>query len=407
MSVIVIGQSGGPTAAINATLAGVIAGARESGEITRVLGMRHGILGLLDEDFVDLFSAFPDEESLDLLASTPAAVLGSCRKKLPPPEDDPEMYRSIFDIMDRHGIDAFFYIGGNDSMDTVRKLYHYARDNGRRQAILGLPKTIDNDLFATDHAPGYGSAAKYVGTVVAEMARDAAVYAVEAVTIVEIMGRDAGWLTAASALARIHGEGPDLIYLPEVPFSMERFLRDVRRVIRKKGHALVAVSEGIRFSGGGYVGDAMQSGAEDVFGHKYLAGVGRALESAVREEIGCKVRSVELNIPQRCAAHCASAVDIAESRAVGGATVDTFLAGETGRFLGFVRREGDYAVDIVPHSVDEVAGKDRCVPREWIADSGCDILPPLMDYMRPLICGEGKTFWKDGMPLHAVLPAEE
>ncbi len=403
MSIAVVGQSGGPTAAINATLAGVIAGAKSSCHIQRLLGMRHGILGILEDRYTDLFEAFPNGDALDLLSATPSAVLGSCRKKLPPPDEDAALYEEIFRRFEALDVSAFFYIGGNDSMDTVRKLYHYGRERGKPTAILGVPKTIDNDLYGTDHAPGYGSAAKYVATVMLEMARDAAVYPVQAVTIVEIMGRDAGWLTAASALARLGGAGPDLIYLPEVPFSMEGFLRDVRQVLARKASVLVAVSEGIRSATGRYIGDAMQSGAVDVFGHRYLAGVGRALESAVREEIGCKVRQVELNIPQRCAAHCASGVDIAEARQIGRATVEAFDQGATGVFLGFARREGAYAVDIHAHSVDEVAGRDRKVPLEWIAPAGNDILPPLMDYMRPLIQGEAPAFYRDGLPVHAVL----
>lgn len=407
MSVIVVGQSGGPTAAINATLAGVIEGGMACPSVTQVLGMRHGILGLLDGEFVDLGENFPDAASLDLLSATPSAILGSCRKKLPPPEEDATLYEEIFSRFVEMDIGGFFYIGGNDSMDTVRKLYHYGQEHGKPTAIMGVPKTIDNDLFATDHAPGYGSAAKYVATVMAEMARDAAVYPVQAVTIVEIMGRDAGWLTAASALARLHGEGPDLIYLPEKPFSMENFLRDVRKVLARKPNVLVAVSEGVRSAAGRYVGDAMQSGAVDVFGHKYLAGVGRALESAVQEEIGCKVRQVELNIPQRCAAHIASGTDIAESRAIGRAAVQAYAEGANGKFMGFVRRPGaSYAVDILPHSVDEVAGRDRRVPQAWIAPTGNDILPPLMDYMRPLIQGEAPVFYRDGLPLHAILENE-
>lgn len=397
-----VGQSGGPTSAINATLAGVIDGAQALLGGT-LYGMRNGMEGLLEGRLVDLSARFASADSRAALALTPAAALGSCRVKLPPPEKDPALYERIFAQFDALNVGAFFYIGGNDSMDTCLKLSAWGRAAGSPVRIVGVPKTIDNDLCRTDHAPGYGSAAKFIAVSMLEMARDCAVYTTPAVTIVEIMGRDAGWLTAASALARLAGGGPDLIYLPEVPFSVDRFLQDVRAVLARKPAVMVAVSEGVRDESGNYAGQAAQSGAVDAFGHRYLSGVGHALEAAVREAIGCKVRSVELNILQRCAGHLASDTDIRESRRIGYAAVEAASRGESGVVPIFVRKGPEYAVDIALADVADIAGQVRQVPRAWINEAGNDVLPPLIDYMRPLIRGEVPVAFENGLPRHVVL----
>ena len=322
----IVGQSGGPTAAINATLAGVIKGALANSAVKTVYGMRNGIEGMLSERLVDLGDIFADEKKLDMLIHTPAAALGSCRKKLPDPNsqkaEDVALYEKIFDIFKKYDIRYFFYIGGNDSMDTVAKLSVYAAKKDYEMRIMGVPKTIDNDLVATDHTPGFGSAAKFVSTVITEIVRDCAVYTTKAVTIVEVMGRDTGWLTASAGIGKALGiEAPDLVYLPERSFSMEEFFASLRAVFEKHPNLVVAVSEGIRFADGRYVGEGTQSGSTDVFGHKYLAGTAKALELAVKAEFGCKVRSVELNLPQRCGSHIASKTDLDESVAIGAEAV--------------------------------------------------------------------------------------
>ena len=320
----VVGQSGGPTAAINATLAGVIRGALANiaagGEIRHLYGMRNGVDGLLREDIVLLDELFaPDADggnvNLDRLTLTPAAALGSCRRKLPAAgaADEDAVMGRLFDIFEKYDIRYFFYIGGNDSMDTVAKVSAYAEKRGYPMRVMGVPKTIDNDLVGTDHTPGFGSAAKYIAVTMQEILRDTAVYTVPAVTIVEIMGRDAGWLTAASALGRaVTGISPDLVYLPERAFSYDEFFADLREALARHPNVVVAVSEGIELADGTLVGASAQSGAVDAFGHKYLAGTAKALEQAVKAEIGCKVRSVELNLPQRCAGHLCAAQDIEE-----------------------------------------------------------------------------------------------
>ena len=296
----VVGQSGGPTAAINATLAGVIRGVKETvhgGCIGTLYGMRNGVEGLLEERLIDLTAYFEDESKLELLEHTPAAALGSCRKKLPKMGENDAFYEQMMAVFRKYDIRYFFYIGGNDSMDTVAKLSEYTKNQGYEMVILGVPKTIDNDLVGTDHTPGFGSAAKYIAVTTQEIIRDCAVYRIPAVTIVEIMGRDAGWLTAASAIGRVvNGVEPDLVYLPERTFDMQRFFADVRAALAKHPNVVIAVSEGIRFADGHYVGEGTQTGAKDAFGHAYLAGTGKALELAVKAEIGCKVRSIELNL---------------------------------------------------------------------------------------------------------------
>ncbi len=407
----VVGQSGGPTAAINATLAGVIRAAinEGGGNITRLYGMRNGIDGFLADRTVNLSRIFTaddgraDEKLLGLLSSTPAAALGSCRRKLPDPDAEPALFESLIERFRAAGIRYFFYIGGNDSMDTVSKLTKYTAKCGYDMRIMGVPKTIDNDLTSTDHTPGFGSAAKYIATTVQEIIRDCAVYTVPAVTIVEIMGRDAGWLTASAALGKIiSGYAPDLVYLPERAFSMKEFFEDVRSLLEKKPNVVVAVSEGLRDADGEYVGAGTQTGVADVFGHKYLSGTGKALEFAVKAEIGCKVRSVELNISQRCAAHLASLTDITESQGVAEAAVKAAVGGDTGCMMS-IERTGDYKVEFVPRSIAGIANYVRCVPDEYINERGNDVTCECLKYLRPLIAGETSPEYKDGLPCHFVL----
>lgn len=397
----IVAQSGGPTAAINASLAGVIDGVKKSGRFTRIYGSLHGITGVLDNNLMDMslmaLSHFPMLNTLEL---TPAMYLGSCRYKLPDYEKDPEPYKQIFERFEEYGIGAFFYIGGNDSMDTVLKLSNYAASIHSDVKIIGIPKTIDNDLFATDHTPGFGSAAKYVASTVLEVAHDAYIYKVPAVIIIEIMGRDAGWLTAASALARTtYSQAPDLIYLPEVSFSKEQFLQDVRQKLEKQKTVIVAVSEGIHDETGTYI--SADSAVADKFGHAQLSGAGKALEYLVRDEIGVKVRSIELNVLQRCAGHIASRTDINESFALGQAAVKYAASGSTGIMAAIERISNDpYQWVIRPADVAEIANKAKSVPLDWITKEGNDVTAEMTAYLRPLIIGEVSLQYKDGLPVY-------
>ena len=399
----VIGQSGGPTTAINASLAGVIKTLSESKEINRIYGMRFGIEGFLREDLIDLSEVFSGEcadERLELLSHTPASALGSCRKKLPKPADDPAFYENVIELFKKYDIRYFFYIGGNDSMDTVAKLSEYTEVHDYDIRIVGVPKTIDNDLCGTDHTPGFGSSAKYIATTVQEIIRDCAVYTVPAVTIVEIMGRDAGWLTVSAGLGRlVSGYAPDYIYLPERAFSLDSFLDDVKRALAKHPNVVIAVSEGLRDKNGVYVGEGTQSGVADVFGHKYLSGTGKALELFVKEKIGCKVRSVELNISQRCAAHIASATDITESFGVGSAAAASALDGATACMMSIERvKSPEYAVEFVPKDISGIANAVRTVPDGFINNEGNNVTDAALAYLLPLIEGEVKMKWRSGLP---------
>ncbi|MBQ7347710.1 MAG: 6-phosphofructokinase [Clostridia bacterium] len=403
----VVGQSGGPTAAINATLAGVIRGVKENvhgGCIHTLYGMRNGVEGLLEERLIDLTSYFDSEEKLELLEHTPAAALGSCRKKLPKSGENDAFYEQMIAIFRKYDIRYFFYIGGNDSMDTVAKLSAYTKSHDYEMVILGVPKTIDNDLVGTDHTPGFGSAAKYIAVTTQEIIRDCAVYRVPAVTIIEIMGRDAGWLTAASAIGRVvNGMEPDLVYLPERVFDMQQFFADVRAALAKHPNVVVAVSEGIRFADGHYVGEGTQTGAKDAFGHAYLAGTGKALELAVKAEIGCKVRSIELNLPQRCASHLASATDILESIAVGRAAIQAASEGVT-RQMMTIQRISDvpYMNEIWHSDVSEIANKIRYVDDAFINEAGNHVTDACCRYLLPLIQGEASCKYENGLPKHLV-----
>ena len=403
----VVGQSGGPTSAINATLSGVIRGCAKAnldGVIDKLYGMRNGIEGFLDERLVDLTEHFCDEDWLTTLEATPAAALGSCRRKLKSHEKDAEVYEKMMQIFKKYDIRYFFYIGGNDSMDTVLKLSEYAKAHDYELRVVGIPKTIDNDLMATDHTPGFGSAAKFVGTTVKEILRDISVYTVKAVTIIEIMGRDAGWLTTAAALPCLNGEGPDLIYLPEKVFDPDEFIASVKAAMEKHPAVLVCASEGIRFADGEYVGSGSQSGAVDVFGHKYLSGTGKVLEGMVKEKLGCKVRSVELSLTQRCAAHISSLADIKESVGVGMAGVSSAVAGNTGVMATILRSESDdYSVSYGVADIRNIANEIKTVPAEYINEAGNGVTDECLKYLAPLVLGELDVKYENGLPKHVVI----
>ena len=404
----VVGQSGGPTSAINATLVGVIKGcaeARSAGKIGTLFGMRNGIEGLLDERLCDLGEHFFDSEWLDTLAQTPAAALGSCRKKLRSAVEDSATYEKLLGIFAKYDVHYFFYIGGNDSMDTVHKLSEYAKNCDYDLKVVGIPKTIDNDLEGTDHTPGFGSAAKFVAATVKEIMRDINVYTVKAVTIVEIMGRDAGWLTAASALpSAISGETSPLIYLPERTFDVEEFVASVKSAMEKNPAVLVCASEGIRLANGEYVGSSGQSGTVDVFGHKYLSGTGKVLEGIIKERLGCKVRSVELSLPQRCAAHIASATDISESVGVGMAAVDLALSNKTGVMATIERANTEnYSVSYGMADIGGIANAIKTVPKNYISEAGNGVTDECIEYLLPLIAGEINVKYECGLPKHVII----
>ena len=404
----VVGQSGGPTAAINATLAGVIRGALKAGEkgiIGTLYGMRNGIEGFLSENLVNLTELFKNEADISALELTPAAALGSCRKKMKSPEDDPETYARLLEILKKYDIRYFFYIGGNDSMDTVLKLSKYASQHDYEMRVVGVPKTVDNDLMVTDHTPGFGSAAKYVAVTMKEILRDVSVYTTKAVTIVEIMGRDAGWLTASSALTKLSGgKAADLIYLPERPFDPESFLSSIMEIQKEQPAVLVAVSEGIKFADGRYVGEGLGGRKVDAFGHVALSGAGKVLEGLVKDRVGCKVRSIELNLPQRCAAHLASKTDITESVGVGMASVSAAVDGKTGVMMTINRASGDeYSVYYDSADISGIANGVKRVPGEFINEEGNGITDECISYLAPLILGEVYPEYENGIPRHIII----
>lgn len=405
MNNLLIAQSGGPTAAINATLVGVLQGVRASGKVDKVYGAKNGIEGAIKDQLIDLNEIINDAEQMDILTHTPSSALGTCRYKMKDWHIDEEPYQKIINTFQEHDIKYFIYIGGNDSMDTVDKLSGYCQEKNYDFKIMGAPKTIDNDLNSTDHSPGFGSAAKYIATTISELAADIGAYDIPAVTIVEIMGRNAGWLTASAALSRINGQtGADLIYLCEATFDPDRFLSDVREKLATKPGILVAVSEGVKDKNGVYISDSTSSGAIDNFGHKYIAGAARALERLVRREIGCKVRSVELNLMQRSAAHIASETDILESKLLGETALNCALEGESGK-MASIRRISNtpYQVEYILVPVSEVANHEKVVPAEWITPDGHDVDQELIDYIRPLIKGEAKVTYENGIPLRIKL----
>lgn len=395
---LLVAQSGGPTAAINATLAGVIDASVKSEKIDTVYGAINGIEGIFNDNIIKL-----NNIDTALLSQTPAAYLGSCRNKLPDFETSLEKYIYIFDYLKKKNIRYFLYIGGNDSMDTVCKMSLYAKKNNIDVNVIGIPKTIDNDLDITDHTPGFGSAAKYIATTVAEITKDSQVYDLKSVTIIEIMGRNAGWLTAAAALARTKNENaPHLIYLPEVDFSLDKFIEDINNIFEKGiKNIIIAVSEGIRDKDGKFICEITGNNGVDVFGHNMLSGAGKFLENYVKEKIGCKVRSVELNVCQRCAGHLLSKTDISESKLIGKKGVVCATSGEkgkTGRMMTFKRVSSEpYKIKIEDADITNIANVEKKVPLKWIKN-GNDITKDLVIYLKPLIAGEMKIKYENGIP---------
>lgn len=401
---VLVAQSGGPTTVINSSLAGVIAGALADQKVNKIYGARHGIVGVLKEDLVALDEVFGgNEELLGQLKITPSMYLGSCRHKLANIDQSTEEYDKIFEVFEAYHIEYFFYIGGNDSMDTVAKLSKYAEEKGKKINIIGVPKTIDNDLVGIDHTPGFGSAAKYIATSFLEMAHDTYIYNTDSVLIVEVMGRNAGWLTASAALARnSYQVAPHLIYLPEVAFSSEEFLSEVRRLVKEKHQVIVAVSEGIKDENGEYL--SAKSATVDGFGHAQLSGTGKYLEELVKNEIGCKVRSVELNVLQRCAAHTSSLTDIEEAFLLGKEAVRKAAEGHTSKMVILTRTSNaPYTVECGTIDVAEVANHEKKIPREWINEAGNDVTEELVEYIRPLIMGEPEIPYVNGIPQYMLL----
>lgn len=404
---IIVGQSGGPTSVINSSLAGVYKTAKERGFDT-VYGMLHGIQGFLDEQYIDLSTQIHTDMDIELLKRTPSAFLGSCRYKLPEIHEDPEIYENIFRILDKLEIEAFIYIGGNDSMDTIKKLSDYAIVKGHTQKFLGVPKTIDNDLALTDHTPGFGSAAKYIAASTKEVIRDALglTYNKKNISILEIMGRNAGWLTGATALAKTEEcEGPDLIYLPEITFDIDKFLKKVTSLSKQKDSIVIAVSEGIKLADGRYVCE-LSGGADyvDAFGHRQLQGTAAYLAGFLGAELGCKTRSIEFSTLQRSASHMASRVDIDEAFMVGGAAVKAADEGDSGKMVVIDRVSDDpYMSAAGIYDVHRIANNEKLVPREWVNKEGDYITEEFINYIEPLIQGDYQPFMVNGLPQHLVL----
>lgn len=395
----VFAQSGGPTTVINASIAGGLLEALENESVTGVLCAHHGIKGVLDEDFFDI--SLEDKAELEALKHTPASAFGSVRYKLKNPAEDDTDYRRILEVFKKYDVRYFFYNGGNDSMDTCDKISKYMQKSGYDVNVIGIPKTIDNDLCGTDHCPGYGSAAKYIANSIMEINRDASIYPSPLVVVVEIMGRNAGWLTAASKLASVNGFGADLIYLPETPFSYEKFLSDVKTVVDAKKYCVVAVSEGIRFENGKYVGEDQSS--TDVFGHSQLGGVCSILKAKAKS-LGLKCKAVELNILQRCAAHCASDTDIEESFNAGRQAVKKAVDGETDKMIAFRRKPGEtYEIEYVAEPLSSAANAEKQIPAEWITADGTNLTNDFVAYALPLIAGEPNRRLKNGLPEYAKL----
>ena len=394
---IAVAQSGGPTCAINASLVGVVRECLKNKDIDAIFGSINGIEGIIGDDLIDLKTVIKTNEDMELLCLTPSTVLGSCRFKLPDMDKDISVYEKINKCFIKHRIGIFIYIGGNDSMDTVNKLAGYLRHIGSDIKVIGVPKTIDNDLPCTDHTPGFGSAAKYVATTVQEIIRDSRVYSVQSVTIIEIMGRHAGWLAASACVLRANGEtAPHLIYLPEAKFSKEQFLEDVRIAQAKYKAVIVVVSEGVEAEE-----DSYTSGVTDSFGHKYLSGIGKYLENIVRDEIGCKVRSIELNVMQRCSSHISSKTDIDEAVMIGEEGVKAALAGKSGKVMVFERiSDMPYTVTVGCVDAQEVANKEKLLPENWITPQKNNVNDKALKYFLPLIQGEVNVLMKNGLPVH-------
>ena len=402
---VIVGQSGGPTAVINSSLAGVYKTAKDRAA-RKVYGILHGIQRLLEEKYVDLSELIKSDLDIDLLKRTPSAYLGSCRYKLPEIKGNTDFYDRIFEILDKMEIEYFFYIGGNDSMDTIKKLSDYAILNGSTIKFMGVPKTIDNDLAVTDHTPGYGSAAKYIASITKEVIRDGLVYGTKSVTILEIMGRNAGWLTGAAALAKGEDcEGPDMIFLPEIPFDVDEFMKKVEQLQKEKSSVVVAVSEGVKVADGRYVCELTDNiDYVDAFGHRQLTGTARYLAERISREVGCKTRAIEFNSLQRCASHIVGRVDITEAFQVGGAAVKAAFEGETAKMIILKRISDDPYLCVTDlYDVHKIANVEKKVPREWINEAGDYVTPEFVNYVRPLIQAELTPMMVDGLPRHLRL----
>ncbi len=398
----IIGQSGGPTAVINASAYGAIRAALDAEEITQVLGADHGITGVLSDTLYDM--GLEDPRELEYLKNTPSSELGSCRYKLKDPEVDSTDYKTILEVFQKHNVRYFFYNGGNDSMDTCDKISRFMETSGWECRVMGIPKTIDNDLFGTDHCPGFGSAAKYIATSCMEVSKDSRVYPTGQVTIVEIMGRHAGWLAGSAAVGTKFGAGPDLVYLPERVFDMDAFLADVERVYKEKGSCLVAVSEGLHFADGSFVSEAKTS-ATDGFGHAQLGGLASRLADTVKERTGVKVRAIELSLLQRCGAHLASKTDVEEAELAGRVAVESAVAGETGKMVAFERsyEDGQYVCKTKLIPLTSVANAEKKVPQEWITPPGNFVTEDFIQYVLPLIQGEPERPVESSLPRYAKL----
>lgn len=402
---IVVGQSGGPTAVINSSVAGVYAQAKKLG-IDKVYGMVHGIEGFLEDKICDLDDYLANPTGVEMLKRTPSAFLGSCRFKMPQIEGHEDVYEKVFEIMEKHDIEYLFYCGGNDSMDTVKMLSDYAAAHGKSQRFVGVPKTVDNDLPITDHCPGYASAAKYIAASMKEIIRDNSSFGVKkpTVVIVEIMGRNAGWLTAAAALSRTADcEGPDAIYLPEKVFDIDKFVNKIKELAKTKSSIVVAVSEGVKLADGRYVCEVGREVAVDAFGHKQMSGTAAKLAETVAAETGLKTRAIEFSTLQRAATHLASLTDINEAFQVGCAAVDAAEAGQTAMMIT-LDRNGDnpYQCGTSAHDIHDIANVERKVPDEWITEDGSNISDEFIAYARPLIMGELTPLFVDGLPAHLV-----
>ena len=401
----IIGQSGGPTAVINASAYGVIRTALDNPNITRVLGAAHGIKGVLQDTLYDMGEE--DAYELSLLMNTPSSELGSVRYKIADPDVDDTDYKRILEIFKKYDVRYFFYNGGNDSMDTCEKISRFMKKSGYECRVMGVPKTIDNDLYGTDHCPGFGSAAKYIATSCMEVSKDARVYDTGMITVIEIMGRHAGWLAGSAALATKFGAGPDLVYLPEVDFDMETFMNDVERIYQEKGKVLVAVSEGIHDKDGTFISayGSMLSSEKDAFGHAQLGGLAAQLAARLKERTGAKVRGIELSLLQRCAAHLASKTDLDEAFLAGKAAVEYAVAGETGKMIAFEREEenGTYACKIKLLPLESVANYESKVPLAWITPEGNQVTEDFIRYALPLIQGEPERAVECSLPRYARL----
>lgn len=401
----ILGQSGGPTSVINASAAGVFLEALNQPNITRVYGAAHGIRGILNEEFYDI--NVEDKKELELLKTTPSSMIGSVRYKLKPLEVDDSEYKRLLEVFKKYNIRYFFYNGGNDSMDTCNKVSKFFKDSGYECYCMGVPKTIDNDLWATDHCPGYASAAKYVATSFMELYYDATVYDTPMVAVVEVRGRNAGWLTAASALASYKNAGPDLIYLPEVAFDMDKFIKDAKAVYEKNhGKVLIAVSEGVKTADGTYVAElGAKNLAKDSFGHSQLGGTANVLANVLKEELGVKVRPIEFSLLQRCAQHLASKIDVEEAFNAGREAVKAAVSGITDYMIGFKRHmKGDkYTCEYIRIPLAEVANAEKKIPAEWIINDGTGLSMDYVNYALPLIQGDAKAPLEDGLPRFAKL----